>query len=63
MLTGGKYHLNTEVVQYCHFRNENFSGLIILMGQVRNSGMRECCSTDLTICTPSFSSGHEWIPF
>jgi hypothetical protein len=46
MLTDGKYHLNTEIVQYYHFRYENLVGLIILLGQVRSSGIKDYCPTD-----------------
>jgi hypothetical protein len=47
MLTDGKYHLNTEIVQYYRFRYENLVGLIILLGQVRSSGIKDYCPTGL----------------
>lgn len=46
-LTVGKYHLNTEVIPYNCFRYENLVGLIILMGQVRSSNIKDYCPTDL----------------
>jgi hypothetical protein len=45
---------NTESAQQYHFRNQNLLGLIILMGHVTHNSMKDCCSTDPTICIPVY---------